>query len=145
MLRKITLTGEELAKACKATPIRHPDGLDPFLTDWARQLFDRVGQFIRPTFEQWEIGFMRDTNPHRELFVFEAIARTFESYLAEWPQCDKRKVAGILSGISMGAEFKEEDRQTRRLRAIWLPIWQSMSADPTAVLKQVAQTLPDEI
>ena len=46
-------------------PIRHE--LDPEAQKIARYTYNLVGKYVQPTLEQWELGFMRDAHPRREL------------------------------------------------------------------------------
>ncbi len=106
----------------KPGPIRHSK-LPPDLTDQARSLYDRAGHFMYPSFEQWELGFCRDTHPERELAVWEIIATTFETYLAEHPASDQERLLGRVVGISMGGTFKDEDAETNTLRELFTQVW----------------------
>jgi hypothetical protein len=72
----------------KPGPLRHKKGLSPVLEQIARTLYSKVGHFVYPSFEQWEIGFMRDMHPWWELLIWEAIARTHDLYLAKHPDAD---------------------------------------------------------
>ena len=137
------MTGEDLKKM-KQGPIRHT-GLDPFLTAWARTLFDRVGHHLYPAFEQWELGFMRDTHPEREIFVWEGIARAYEQYLTDHPETDARKLAGCMSAISMGGRFQEETEETEAMRTVFQGIWNRMIDETDVVLEQVRLTLGDKL
>lgn len=112
-LRRIS--GDELKKI-KLGPIRHTEGLDPLQTAWARSLYRRVGYVIEPSFEQWELGFMRDMHPTSELWLWEAISRTVESYLSDHPEADVDETVGLTTGVTVGAEFEQETEQTRDLR-----------------------------
>ena len=82
----------------KQGPIRHKKGLTPVLEKLARAIFAKVGHFVYPTFEQWELGFMRDKQPWREILIWETIARTFDLYVAEHPEAadSDRKSAPLL-------------------------------------------------
>jgi hypothetical protein len=64
------------AKKLLGGPMRH-DGLSEGLLAIARETYATVGHFIQPTFEQWEMGFLRDTNPDRELALWQAMAESF--------------------------------------------------------------------
>ena len=66
-------------------PLRHKRGLSPLLEQIGRTLYSKVGHFVYPTFEQWEIGFMRDMHPWKEILIWEAIARTTDHYPANTP------------------------------------------------------------
>jgi hypothetical protein len=77
-------------------PIRH-EALSPALEERAKQLYARVGYMIWPTFEQWELGFLRDLNPESEIAVWEVIADVFDAYKAGNPDADKDTL-GTLKG-----------------------------------------------
>ena len=139
----VRLTGDEL-KELKNGPIRHPTGLDPFLTVWARVLFNRVGYHLYPAFEKWELGFMRDAHPGREMFVWEGIARAYEAYLSDHPQCDSQAIVGNLAVISSGGGFEQETEETENLRTVFRNIWKRMIEDTDATLKEVRQSLGDD-
>ena len=95
-------------------PVRHSD-LGPLLTLWASNLFDRIGHHLYPTFEQWELGFLRDAQPQSEMVVWEAIARAFAAYLSGHPDCDKAAVASDVAMISMGIAPKGKSGRDRRV------------------------------
>jgi hypothetical protein len=82
----------------KQGPIRHKQGLSPLLTELARELFRRVGHYAYPSFEQWELGFMRDSHPWREILIWEAICRAYEAYVATHPEAknDARSMTASL-------------------------------------------------
>jgi hypothetical protein len=73
----------------KQGPICHEKGLTPLLEEIARAIFSKVGHLVYPTFEQWELGFMRDLHPWREILVWENIARTFDR-CGIWRHCGWR-------------------------------------------------------
>lgn len=110
-------------------PICHKKGLTPVLEELARSLFSKVGRFVYPTFEQWELGFMRDEHPWREILIWENIARTFNRYLAEHPDADGRDVVGTICSISAGHVSEDETETEKELRSLfkeayeqrWLP------------------------
>ena len=116
------LSAEEIQNL-KPGPVRHGQ-LSPDLTERARSLYARVGHLMYPTFEQWELGFCRDTHPEREIAVWEVIASTFDAYLAEHPDVDQKRIVGELGAISAGGKFKHENRETRRLRELFEAAWE---------------------
>ena len=93
-------TGVALVKVSDVQPgpIRH-EQLDPQSEARARTLYERVGHFLIPTFEQWELGFMRDTNYVADISFWEAIARAYEAYQCEHPDCDRRII--VLELVSL--------------------------------------------
>jgi hypothetical protein len=136
-IRKIT--GEELKKM-KQGPLRHTE-LDPFLTAWARSLYERAGYTMYAAFEQWELGFMRDTNPHLEMMTWECIARATEAYLTEHPDKESKEIVSPLTAISMGAEFKQETDETRDLRNRFRRIHDSIADDIEGTLSDIEGSL----
>jgi hypothetical protein len=107
-------------KDIKPGPIRHKQGLSPLLERTARDLFSRVGHFVYPSFEQWELGFMRDMQPWREVLIWEVIARAFDLYSAKHPDADGDRVVGVLSAISTGHVFENETEMDKELRELFL-------------------------
>jgi hypothetical protein len=124
-LRKVSHTD------IKQGPIRHQKGLTPLLEEFARVLFTKVGHFIHPTFEQWELGFMRDMHPWREILIWENIARTYDLYLAEHPETTNNEgVVSTIILISAGQVSENEAENEKELRKLyteafkkrWLPL-----------------------
>ena len=113
----------------KQGPIRHKKGLTPLLEEIARAIFSKVGHFVYPTFEQWELGFMRDLHPEREILIWENIARTFDLYVAEHPEAaNNEQVVGTIVSISTGqvSETNENEKELRKLyqeaaKKQWIP------------------------
>lgn len=103
--------------------------LDPLLDLWARQLFERVGSFVVPTWRQWELGFPCDANPVFELFVWECVAQAYEKFLAAHLDCDKAAVALDLSLSTMYENSKGRTDHHDELQAIYRETWQRMNAD----------------
>ena len=110
MSKHIKITLGELLKAMKdgtitQGPIRHPQ-LPPALLKEIQRLWRSVGKAYygsNGTMEQWEIQFMRDTNPDEEVLAWQRIERATKWYLAEHP---KAAVSDAVAGIcfcSMGA------------------------------------------
>jgi hypothetical protein len=60
-------------------PIRHPE-LSPFLLGIIGWTYRVVGRYVRPTLEQWELGFMRDMHPDREVAIWHRLAFAFVTY-----------------------------------------------------------------
>jgi hypothetical protein len=97
-------------------PVRHKKGLSPVLEGLSRTLFSQVGHFVYPSFEQWELGFMRDKHPWREILIWENIARTFDRYISEHPDADGRVVIGSIAAVSAGqAPENEIEKELREL------------------------------
>ena len=53
--------------------------------DLARQLYDICGHLVQPTFEQWELTFLRDSNPARKLLFWYIISETFVRLQRDYP------------------------------------------------------------
>ena len=75
----------------KPGPIRH-EALDPADQAIARFTFERLGHFQCPTFEQWELGFLRDAHPDRELMLWLRASIAFARYLETHTQANVKKV-----------------------------------------------------
>jgi hypothetical protein len=115
----------------KQGPIRHEKGLTPLLEEIARAIFSKVGHLVYPTFEQWELGFMRDMHPWREILVWENIARTFDLYVAQHPEAaNDEHVVGNITAISTGLVPENETEIEKELRGLyreaaknqWIPL-----------------------
>ena len=91
------------AKDVKPGPIRH-EGLSPQMEEVARFTYQAVGHLISPTFEQWELGFLRDSTPERELFLWLVITEAFNRAVADHPDLDEMLIVGDLAAISAGAK-----------------------------------------
>jgi hypothetical protein len=90
-------------------PIRH-ESLPPDLLGLIKAIYDVIGRHIDMTLEQFEIGFMRDMHPEREVALWCGIAKAWlafhEDYLGNetLPNEDERKLLGALVAISSGVE-----------------------------------------
>ena len=83
--------------------------LPPNLEARARALFYSCGQYLIPTFEQWEAGFCREESPESEIRVWEAIAAAFRDYFSGQelaPEMAAEVTYDLLS-ISLGIEKDE--------------------------------------
>ncbi len=131
-----------LLNEIQAGPIRHPEGLTPFQVEWMRALYKRVGHYMYPAFEQWELGFMRDTHPEMEIMIWEAIARVYEFYVGKHPDCDPKdsmlRIAAISSGNCPGEKWTKKYKEMKR---IFADVWKEMCDNPTAVIAEVAKPL----
>ena len=70
--------------------------------DLARQLYDICGHFVQPTFEQWELMFLRDGNPARELLHWYIISETFVRLRRDCPDEAHRQLLGEIVLCSTG-------------------------------------------
>ena len=90
-------------------PIRHKS-LPPDLLGQIRAVYDVIGPHIDMTLEQFEIDFMRDMHPEREVAIWCRIAKAWlayhEDYLGNETLTDEeeRKLLGALVAISTGLE-----------------------------------------
>jgi hypothetical protein len=103
----------------KPGPLRHKNGLSPLLERIARTIYAKVGHFVYPAFEQWELGFIRDIHPWKELLIWEAIARTHDFYLAKHPDADMQQVVGTIVGFSTGMVSENPTEAEKELRTLF--------------------------
>ncbi len=75
----------------KPGPIRH-ESLDEADQAIARFTFAVLGHFQCPTFEQWELGFLRDMHPRRELVIWLRFSIAFLRYMQTHSQANVWKV-----------------------------------------------------
>ncbi len=92
-------------KNLRPGPIRH-EKLSPQLEEMARYTYRAVGRLITPTYEQWELDFLRDTHPERELVLWMAIAGAFQKAVEDRPEMDQKAILGDLVAVSTGAQSK---------------------------------------
>ena len=97
------VNGSELMNRVKPGPIRH-ERLEPEWEQVCHDLYPVVGKYISSTYEHWELGFLRDANPDKELAVWQSIAGAFAKYCHEQPDCDKKKLVGDLIRLTIGVE-----------------------------------------
>ncbi len=113
----------------KDAPIRH-ESLPPKMLKTLKLLYDDVGRYVQPTLEQWELGFMRDTHPEREVTAWCRIAFAWHDFHKRY-HGDKRlrdeeekKLVGALSMISCGItdvkELRLPESTGRRLLKCYL-------------------------
>jgi hypothetical protein len=108
----------------KQGPIRHKQGLSPLLTELARGLFQRAGHYVYPSFEQWELGFMRDLHPWREVLIWEAICRAYEAYLARHPEAENdQSIVPAMAAISAGGILEKEPEKSQELQDLFREAW----------------------
>jgi len=118
----------------KPGPLRHKRGLSAILERIARGIYSKVGHFVYPTFEQWEIGFMRDMQPWKEVLVWETIARTSDLYLAKHPDANLEQVVGKTVSISLGHVSENEAAMEKELRELYIEAsrkrWIALTDEP---------------
>src|SRR5690349_10762713 len=87
--------------------IRH-ESLDATLLEQIRTIYDVLGQFFNQTLEQFELGFMRDTNPEHEVAIWTAIMVVWMDYHEKYlddvtmSDADERRLLAALISISSG-------------------------------------------
>lgn len=90
-------------------PIRH-ESLSPDLLEHIRAVYDVIGPYLNATLEQFEIGFMRDAHPAREVAVWCSIVAAWIAYHDKHigeeglSDVDEKKLVGALVAISAGIE-----------------------------------------
>jgi hypothetical protein len=90
-------------KKIRPGKIKH-EGLDPEWERIARHSYQVVGHLVKPTYEQWELDFLRDDSPEHEMFLWLVISDAFEVAVAEHPDLDEKAILGDLIRISAGGE-----------------------------------------
>jgi hypothetical protein len=96
-------------KQLRPGPIRHRS-LPPELLEEIKAVFDVIGPYVNMTLEQFEIGFMRDMHPEREVDVWCRITKAWLAYHEDvlgnetLPNEEERKLLGALILISTGVE-----------------------------------------
>jgi hypothetical protein len=105
-LKKMT-TGE-----IRQGPIRRTR-FPPEMAAAIHDVYHRVGRYHISSYEAFELGFCRDTNPQQEIAIWQLIAKAAEIYWAERPTADRQETVMTLCLLSMGASLGG------RLQAIW--------------------------
>jgi hypothetical protein len=118
----------------KPGPLRHKKGLSQLLERISRLLYEKVGHFVYPSFEQWEVGFMRDMHPWKEILIWENIARTFDAYMAKHVDADGSHVVGNIVAISLGQVAENEPAMRKELRELYSAAfnqrWTALTEEP---------------
>jgi hypothetical protein len=100
-------------KKLRPGPIRH-ESLAPELLAQLGAVFEAVGPYLNMTLEQFELGFMRNAHPEREIAIWCRIAKAWLAYHedflgSEWlPREEEKKLIGALLLISMGVKGLEK-------------------------------------
>jgi hypothetical protein len=90
-------------------PIRN-ESLPPELLEHIKAVYDIVGPYLETTLEQFEIGFMRDSNPESEVVVWCSIVAAWIAYHEEYLEDeylsddDEKKLLAALISISAGVD-----------------------------------------
>ena len=96
-------------KQLRPGPIRN-ESLPSELLDQIKAVFDVIGPYIGMTLEQFEIDFMRDMHPQREVALWFRITKAWLAYHEDFlanntlPDKEERKLLGALIAISTGVE-----------------------------------------
>ena len=80
----------------------------------ARAVYEALQPFVSPAFEQFELNFLRDADPEREIRVWEHIANAFQQYeQAHQPlrESDEATLFRSLLLISLGCPRPQETPQ----------------------------------
>jgi hypothetical protein len=86
-------------------PIRH-EKLSPECEKVARYTYKVVGSLLKPTYEQWELDFLRNIYPERELSLWILIADAFPKAVKDHPEMDRKAVVDDLVAVSHGADSR---------------------------------------
>lgn len=78
------------------------------LLDRVRAVHSKIRHVYSLPLESFEIPFMRDREPEREVRVWESIAAGFEKVTAKMPELDQKMVLRTLLGYSMDSLTPEE-------------------------------------
>jgi hypothetical protein len=90
-------------------PIRH-ESLPPELLTRIEAVFGVIGPYTGMTMERFEVGFMRDLHPEREVAVWCGIAAAWLAYHGKYlggetlPDEEERRLLGALIAISTGVD-----------------------------------------
>jgi hypothetical protein len=88
-------------------PIRHKS-LPLDLLEQIKAVYNVIGPYLSMTLEQFEIGFMRDMHPEREVALWCRIAKAWLAYHEDFlgneiqPNDAEQKLLGALIAISTG-------------------------------------------
>jgi hypothetical protein len=103
-------------------PIQH-HSLPSDMLKTLGSLYKTVGKHVSPTLEHWEIGFMRDLRPEREIAVWLDIEAALLRLLKVTPSADQCKATLIFCNLSMGVPVRHPWRKfwkgkTKPIKAI---------------------------
>lgn len=68
-----------------------------------------VGKLTGPSYEKWELDFLCEEHPDRELAVWRSIGEALKAYMADHPEADPQHIIGLLLTVSNGS--KEGDAE----------------------------------
>jgi hypothetical protein len=93
----------------RSGPIQH-ESLPPELLERIQAVYNVIGPYVNITLEQFEIAFMRDTHPEREVDIWCCIAAAWIAYHKEYlgnellPDEAEKDLVAALVAISTGVE-----------------------------------------
>lgn len=96
-------------KQIRPGPIRN-ESLPPDLLEAIKVVFEVIGRYFDMTLEQFEIGFMRDMHPEKEVAIWCSITLAWRNYHERFlnderlPDDEERKLLGALVSISTGVK-----------------------------------------
>ncbi len=96
-------------KHLRPGPIRH-EALPPELLGQIQAVFDLIGPYFNMTLEEFEVGFMRDLHPEREVALWCRITKAWLAYHEDFlgnktlPDEDEKELLAALVAISTGVE-----------------------------------------
>jgi hypothetical protein len=99
----------------KLGPIRH-ETLPPQLLEAIKAIYDLIGPYLTTDLEEFEIGFMRDMHPEREVAVWSSIAGGWllyhQKHLAakRLPVEEEEHLVTALIVISCGSTYPSMNR-----------------------------------
>ncbi len=96
-------------KKLRRGPIRNKS-LPPRMLEQIRAVYDVIGSYVSPSLEQFEISFMRDSNPAVEVAIWCSITAAWLAYHEQYlgdellAEEDEKKLLAALISISTGVE-----------------------------------------
>jgi hypothetical protein len=69
----------------------------------ARRTYESCGHFYYSTCERWELTFLQDADVNRELFLWYAIAQSFERLRPLYPEREQRRLLGQIVRCAAGS------------------------------------------
>ncbi len=116
-------------------PIRH-ESLSDELLEGLKFAYDTVGHFIHPTWEQWEIDFMRDLHSETEIRIWLRIALSWQLYHDKFVKDEvlsdeqEKNLVGTLIQISRGVtEAKQLSLVTKTVGQDLVKCWTDVFDD----------------
>lgn len=100
-------------KDLRPGPIRH-ESLPDELLETIHAIYETIGPFLTMNLEQFELGFMRDMHPEREIAVWCRIANAWHSYHERFTDLkvqsveDEREIIGALIAVSTGVRETQD-------------------------------------